>query len=270
MYAFNYQCPQALAEAVSAFTAADDATWLAGGQTLVPVLKQHLAMPSDLIDLASIAELKGISVAGNRLSIGAMTCHAEVAGSPHVRGHIPALAELAGMIGDPHVRNRGTLGGSIANNDPAADYPAALLALDAVVHTNKRQIAADAFFTDLFETALDEGELILRVDFPLADKAAYEKFANPASRYAVVGVFAACTGNVSRIAVTGAGPCVFRADAMEQALNSSFTAAAIAGITADPEGLNSDMHASAVYRAHLIGVLAGRAINAANARGNGQ
>lgn len=264
MYEFNYQRPSDLTDGIKAFAGADDATWLAGGQTLLPVMKQGLAMPSDLIDLASLEELKGITVTDSLVTIGAMTCHADVAASDAVRAKIPALADLAGRIGDPHVRNRGTLGGSIANNDPAADYPAALVALAAVVHTNKRQIAADVFFTDLFETALDDSELILRVDFPVPRKAAYQKFPNPASRYAVVGVFVAQAADGVRVAVTGAGACVFRASDMEQALTGTFVASQISNVSIPETGLNTDIHASAGYRAHLIGVLARRAVNAAN------
>ncbi len=263
MYDFNYQRPTSLAEALDAFANAEDATWLAGGQTLMPVMKQRLAMPSDMIDLASVSDLSGITVSGQTLVIGAMTPHAVVAASEDVKKHLPALAELAGMIGDPHVRNRGTIGGSIANNDPAADYPAALVGLNAVVHTNKREIAADAFFTDIFETALEEGELVTRVSFPVTQKASYQKFPNPASRYAMVGVFVAQTADGARVAVTGAGPCVFRVNDMEQALDKAFTAEAIARLSMAPDDLNTDLHATAEYRAHLVGVLAGRAINAA-------
>jgi aerobic carbon-monoxide dehydrogenase medium subunit len=264
MYEFNFQRPSALSDGIEAFAGADDAAWLAGGQTLLPVMKQGLAMPSDLIDLTSLEELKGITTTDNLVTVGAMTCHADVAASDAVRAKIPALADLAGRIGDPHVRNRGTLGGSIANNDPAADYPAALVALAAVVHTNKRQIAADAFFTDLFETALDDGELILRVDFPVPEKAAYQKFPNPASRYAVVGVFVALGADEVRVAVTGAGACVFRARDMEQALAGNFLSSQISDLSVPETDLNTDIHASAGYRAHLIGVLARRAVDAAN------
>lgn len=268
MYNFNYQRPKSLTEALEAFANADDATYLAGGQTLMPVMKQRLAMPSDMIDLASLSDLTGITVSGQTLTIGAMTPHAVVAASDDVESHIPALAELAGMIGDPHVRNRGTIGGSIANNDPAADYPAALVGLNAVVHTNKREIAAGDFFTDIFETALDEGELVTKIVFPIAKKAAYQKFPNPASRYAMVGVFVAQTSEGARVAVTGAGPCVFRVAEMEQALNKEFSAAAISGMTIASDDLNTDLHATAEYRAHLVGVLAGRAVKSAIERGN--
>lgn len=246
--------------AISALNNADDGKYLAGGQTLIPVMKQGLAMPSDMIDLGGIPDLKGIAVDGKTVSIGAMTTHAEVAAAADVRRAIPALAELAGKIGDPHVRNLGTLGGSIANSDPAADYPAALLGLGATVRTDRREIAADDFFTDLFETALEEDELVTGVDFPIADASAYVKFTNQASRFALVGVFIAKHGDEVRVAVTGAGPCVFRVEKMERALSWTFTTDAIDGIPVPADGLNTDLHAGAEYRAHLINVLACRAV----------
>ena len=219
MHAFNYRRATSVEDAAAAFQGAEDGAYLSGGHTLLPTMKQRLAAPSDLIDLAGIAELAGIAVDGEAVEIGALTPHAAVAASADVQGAIPALAALAGKIGDPQVRNKGTIGGSIANNDPAADYPAALLGLGATVVTDRRTIAADDFFTDLFETALESGEIITAVRFPRPRKAGYAKFPNPASRYAIVGVMAAETASGVRIAVTGAGPCVFRATAMEAALS---------------------------------------------------
>jgi carbon-monoxide dehydrogenase medium subunit len=262
MYDFTYQKPASLADAAKAIAAAEDGKLMAGGMTLIPTLKQRLARPSDVVDLGKIGELAGIKQEGNAIIIGAMTRHADVASSDLVKKVIPALAELAGMIGDPAVRNRGTIGGSIANNDPAADYPGALVGLGATVTTNKRKIAGDDFFTGMFETALEPNEIITAVSFPAADKAAYTKFRNPASRYAIVGVFVAKTGSGVRVAVTGAGPCVFRVPEMEQALAKSFTADAIKDIKVPASNLNSDIHASSEYRAHLITVMAKRAVAA--------
>ena len=264
MYDFTYQKPSTLADAAKAISAAEDGKLMAGGMTLIPTLKQRLARPSDVIDLGKIAELAGIKQEGNALVIGAMTKHAAVAHSELVRKVIPALADLAGMIGDPAVRNRGTMGGSVANNDPAADYPAAVLALNATITTTSRKIPADSFFKGLFETALEDGELITSISFPKAEKAAYMKFPNPASRYAMVGVFVAKTKDGVRVAVTGAGPVVFRVKAMEDALAKNFSSAAIKDIKIPANGLNSDIHASAEYRAHLVGVMARRAVDAAN------
>jgi carbon-monoxide dehydrogenase medium subunit len=261
MYAFEYHRPSSVDEAV-ALLANEDVKALAGGQTLIPTLKQRLAMPEALVDLGRIESLKGIRKEGDAVVIGAGTTHAEVAASDVVRGAIPALADLAGRIGDPQVRNRGTLGGSVANADPAADYPAAVVGLGATVHTNKRTIAGDAFFTALFETALEESELITAVSFPIPQAAAYAKFAHPASGYAVVGVMVARTGDGVRVGVTGAGPSAFRATAIEQALSGSFTAEAAKGVAMLAAGLNGDIHASADYRAALISVLAGRAVAA--------
>src|SRR6266699_6639716 len=218
MYEFNYHQPTSLDEVANLLTANAEAKIVAGGMTLVPTLKFRLAKPSDLIDLAAISSLRGITDAGDALVIGAMTRHAEVERSPVVRQAIPALAAMAGMIGDPAVRNRGTIGGSISNNDPAADYPAAVVALNAVVRTNKREIAADSFFTGLFETALGDGEIVTGVRFPKVQAANYQKFKNPASRYAIVGVFVARSAGGVRVAVTGAGACVFRVPEMEAAL----------------------------------------------------
>ena len=261
MYNFEYHRPSSLDEAVSLLKG--EASLLAGGQTLIPTLKQRLAQPSAVVDLGGIAALSGVSVDGNAVSVGATTPHATVAGSADVRSAIPALADLASSIGDPQVRNLGTIGGSIANNDPAADYPAAVVGLNATVHTNKREIAADDFFTGMFETALDEGEIITKVVFPKPDQAAYMKFPNPASRYAIVGVMVANTGGEVRVAVTGAGPCVFRAGDMEKALAGGLNASAVEGIKISPDGLNSDIHASAEYRAHLVSVMAKRAVEKA-------
>jgi carbon-monoxide dehydrogenase medium subunit len=263
MYAFTYHQPKNVAAAV-ADLAADDAKLLAGGQTLLPTMKQRLAAPASIVDLSKIAELSGVSREGNSIVIGAMTRHADVATSAAVHQAIPALAALAGTIGDPHVRNRGTIGGSLAKNDPAADYPAAALALGATIVTNKREIAAEAFFKGLFETSLETGEIIVKIRFPIPQKAGYEKFRNPASRFALVGVFAAKTAAGARIAVTGAGAGgVFRAKALETALGSNFAAAALDGAKVSADGLNTDMHADAAYRAHLIVVLAKRAVAAA-------
>lgn len=263
MHNFNYHRPSTVADAVKALASASDGKILAGGHTLLPTMKQGLAAPSDLIDISAIAELKGIKMDGNNLVIGATMPHAEVAGSSAVKSAIPALAVLADGIGDPAVRNRGTIGGSISNADPAADYPAALVGLGATVHTNKRKIAADDFFKGLFETALEAGEIVTGVSFPKPEKAGYAKFPNPASRYAMVGVFVAKTGSGVRVAVTGAGPSVFRVKEMEQALTSKWSADAVGGIKVPPKNLNNDIHGSAEYRAHLITVMAKRAVAAA-------
>lgn len=260
MYQFTYHRPASLADAEKLFTGADDPKFLGGGQTLIPTLKQRLASPSDVIDLAAIRELSGIVAAGGAVAIGAATRHADVAASAEVRKAIPALADLAGWIGDPLVRHRGTIGGSIANADPSADYPAAVVALNATIHTTKRAIAADAFFTGMFETALQPGEIVTKIVFPVAEKAGYEKFRNPASRYAIVGVFVARTASGVRVAVTGAAPSVFRQTEMETALANSFTPEAIAGIKVSADGLNADLHATAEYRAHLVTVMARRAV----------
>lgn len=264
MHNFNYHRAGSVDEAAKLIKSASDGKFLAGGHTLLPTMKQRLASPSDLVDLAGIGALKGISVSGGTVTIGAMTTHAEVANSADVQKAIPALAALAGGIGDPHVRNRGTIGGSIANNDPAADYPAACLGLGATITTNKREMAADDFFTGLFSTALEEDEIVTKVSFPTPKKAGYAKFANPASRYAIVGVMVAQTGSGVRVAVTGAGADgVFRVKAMEDALGGNFSADVIKGIAVPAGDLNSDIHASAEYRAHLIGVMAKRAVAAA-------
>jgi carbon-monoxide dehydrogenase medium subunit len=264
MYAFEYHRPTTVAEAVSLLKGASDGRFLAGGHTLLPTLKQRLAQPSDLVDLGAIAELKGIRQEGDTVVIGAMTPHAEVAKSQVVRAAIPALASLADHIGDAQVRNRGTIGGSIANADPAADYPAAIVGLNATVQTNQRTIAADDFFKGMFETALQDGEIITAVRFPKPSKAGYAKFPNPASRYAIVGVMVAQTGGQTRVAVTGAAPSVFRLTDAERALASNFSAAALDNLSVSADDLNSDIHASAEYRAHLVKVMAKRAVQAAS------
>ena len=263
MYDFAYHRATSTDEAATLLANAADGTFMAGGQTLIPTLKQRLASPSDVIDLGGIAALKGIERAGDAIVIGAGTRHAEVAASAEVAGAIPALAHLADCIGDPQVRNRGTLGGSIANNDPAADYPAGVVGLGATVRTNKREIAADDFFTGMFETALEDGEIITVVSFSVPEKAGYAKFPNPASRYAIVGVMVAKGANGVRVAVTGAGSHVFRVPDMEAALAGNFAADALDGISVPANGLNSDLHASAEYRAHLVSVMAKRAVAAA-------
>ena len=260
MYNFDYQQAKSVAEAANTLGSKPEAKLMAGGMTLIPTLKQRLAKPTDIVDLGKIAELKGIKREGNAVVIGAMTRHADVASSDVVKSAIPALADLAGHIGDPAVRNRGTCGGSIANNDPAADYPSAVLALNATIVTNKRRIAADDFIKGMFETALANDEIITAVSFPVPEKAAYMKFPNPASRYAIVGVFVAKTGNNVRVGVTGAAPAAYRQKDMEAALAKSFTADAIKDIKQPDGGLNSDIHASAEYRAHLVGVMARRAV----------
>ncbi len=263
MYDFAYHKPASVADAIKLLGADGEAKALAGGQTLIPTLKQRLARPTAVVDLSAIKDLAGISVAGGKVTIGAMTKHADVAASADVKKAIPALAVLAGGIGDPAVRHRGTIGGSIANNDPAADYPAACLALGATIKTNKREIGADEFFRGMFETALEAGELIVSVSFPVAEKAAYMKFDQPASRYALVGVFVAKTAGGVRVAVTGAAASVFRWKEAEAALSKNFAAASLDGVKASADGLNSDIHGSAEYRAHLIGVMAKRAVAAA-------
>ncbi len=260
MYDFAYQKPGSVADAVKALGADPEAKALAGGQTFIPVLKQRLNKPSVVVDLAK-AGLSGITATATTLTIGATTTHAAIAASAEVQAKIPGLAEMASWIGDVAVRHRGTMGGSLANNDPAACYPAAVLALGATITTDRRSIAADDFFQGMFTTALHPDEIITAIAFPVPEKSAYEKFRNPASRYAIVGVFVAKGPAGVRVAITGAGQGgVFRHAAMEQALAKSFSAEAIAGITTPAEGLNGDIHASAEYRAHLIGVMAKRAL----------
>jgi carbon-monoxide dehydrogenase medium subunit len=260
---FRYLRPKTLGEAEALFGESAEARYIAGGQTLIPAMKQRLAAPADLIDIARIASLAFIRREHATLTIGAATPHAAVAASDEVRKSIPALAALAGGIGDPAVRHKGTIGGSIANNDPAADYPAGVLGLSATVKTTRRAIPAEAFFTGMFQTALEPGEIIAEISFPLPRRAGYAKFPNPASRYAMVGVFVADFGASVRVAVTGAAPCVFRVPEMETALVRSFTPEAIAKIAVPAEGLNSDLFGSAEYRAQLVRVMARRAVAAA-------
>jgi carbon-monoxide dehydrogenase medium subunit len=263
MYAFEYHRPSSSKEALELAAKKSEGRFLAGGQSLVQAMKLRLSSPSDLIDLGSVAELKNLKVEGNAVIVGAMVRHAEVAASPAVQKAIPALAALAGMIGDRQVRHMGTLGGSLANSDPAADYPAAVLGLGATISTNKRKIEADKFFKGLYETALEPGELITQVSFPAPKRAAYMKFKNPASRFALVGVFVADFGGNVRVAVTGAGACAFRQPEMEKALAAKFAPESVANIKVKPDGLNNDLHASPEYRAHLITVMAKRAVEAA-------
>ncbi|MGB0694548.1 MAG: FAD binding domain-containing protein [Rhodospirillaceae bacterium] len=266
MYSFEYQRPAGVDAAAAQLAEDDEAVVIAGGMTLIPTLKQRLAQPTKVVDLRDCADLVGIKVEGDAVVIGAMTTHAAVAASAEVAAAIPALASLAGGIGDIAVRNRGTIGGSVANNDPAADYPSAVLALGATVITNKRSIAADDFFVDLFETALEEGEIITAISFPKTAKAGYAKFDQPASRYALCGVFVANTASGVRVAVTGAGQAgVFRSEALEAALSASFTADAVAGVAVSADGLNDDLHGDAAYRANIIKVMAKRAVAAATA-----
>ena len=262
MHAIEYHRPASTKDALS-LGKKEEARYLAGGQSLVQAMKLRLSSPSDLVDLGAIKELAGIKASGSGVEIGAMTRHADVAGSPEVKKAIPALAALAGIIGDRQVRHMGTMGGSLANSDPAADYPAAVLALGATITTNKRKIEADSFFKGLYETALEPGELITSVAFPAPKRAAYMKFKNPASRFAIVGVFVADFGGKVRVGVTGAGPCAFRQAEMEKALAAKFAPESVANIKVKPDGLNNDLHASPEYRAHLITVMAKRAVEAA-------
>ena len=263
MHAFEYHRPASTKDALGLASKKPESRFLAGGQSLVQAMKLRLSSPSDLIDLGTIKELAGIKASGGGVEIGAMTRHADVASSSLVQKTIPALAGLAGIIGDRQVRHMGTIGGSLANSDPAADYPAAVLGLGATITTNKRKIEADQYFKGLFETALEAGELITSVSFPAPKRAAYMKFKNPASRFALVGVFVAEFGGKVRVAVTGAGPCAFRQSEMEKALSAKFAPDAVAGIKVKPDGLNNDLHASPEYRAHLITVMAKRAVEAA-------
>jgi len=262
MYAFELVRAKSVADAAAAL-AKSGGRALAGGQSLVGAMKLRLAQPGTLVDLSGVAEMKGIKKEGDAVVIGAMTRHSDVATSAAVKGAIPALAALAHAIGDRQVRNMGTIGGSLANNDPAADWPAAVLGLGATVQTNKRKIAADDFFKGMFETALAADELIVAVSFPVPKKAAYAKFPNPASRFALVGVFVAQTGSGVRVAVTGAAPSAFRSKPLEDALGKSFTADAAKAVKVDAKGLNGDLHGSPEYRAHLIPVMAARAVDAA-------
>ena len=258
MYAFTFERPATLADATQ--LAAGGAKVLAGGQTLLASMKQRLSQPEKLVDLSGIQELQGICRDGDSIVIGAMTRHMDVAGSAEVQSAIPALADLAAHIGDRQVRAMGTLGGSVANNDPAACYPSAVLALGATVHTTQRKIAADDFFQGMFATALNEGELITGISFPVAKGAAYLKFLQPASRFALVGVFVAQTSSGVRVAVTGAGQGVFRHKGLEAALNANFSVQSAAGVAIDASELNSDIHATAAYRANLISVQTQRAV----------
>jgi carbon-monoxide dehydrogenase medium subunit len=261
MYNFTYHRASGLRQATNMLGKFGEAKLLAGGQTLLPTMKQRLASPSDIVDLNRIEGMSGIELKGRNLVIGAMTRHADVANSPVARQAIPALAAMAHMIGDPAVRHRGTIGGSIANNDPNADYPAACLALAATIVTTKRKIGADEFFKGLFETALEADEIITKVSFPVPKKTAYQKFRNPASRFALVGVFVAKRPSEIRVAVTGAGASgVFRVPAFEEALKKRFSPKSLEGLTIPADGLAGDIHGSAEYRAHLVGVLARRAV----------
>lgn len=265
MYSVNYHRASSVADAAKLIKNGE-AKFMSGGMTLIPAMKTRLAAPSDLVDLGHIAELKGITVSGETVTIGAGTTHYQVANDEQLKKACPALAELAGMIGDPAVRYKGTIGGSIANNDPAADYPAAMLGLGATILTNQREIPADEFFNGLFETALNEDEIITAVTFTAPAKAAYQKFRNPASRYAIVGVFVARGADGVRVAVTGAGDDgVFRSTQIEEAVANTFDASALEGVTVPSDSLMSDIHASAEYRASLIVVMAKRAVAAANA-----
>lgn len=260
MYAFDYHRPKSLADAAGVL-GSGSGRLLAGGQTLLPAMKLRLAQMDNLVDLGAISDLKGIEERDSALRIGAMTTHAAVAEAPVVGKVLPGLSALAGGIGDPQVRHRGTIGGSVANNDPAADYPAAVLALGATVHTNRRAIAADDFFTGLFSTALADDEIITHLDFPVPERFTYVKFANPASRFALVGVAIARGGAGVRVAVTGAGASgVYRLTDAEAALAGNFSASALDGLQIDASNLLSDIHAAADYRAHLVGVMLRRAV----------
>lgn len=263
MYAFEYHRPKSIDEAAKLLAGSEDASAIAGGQSLLQTLKQRLARPSAVVDLGGLDELRGIEVGKDRVVIGALTRHNEVARSKEIAKAIPALAALAESIGDISVRNLGTIGGSIAQNDPAADYPAGVVGLGATVQTSQREIAADDFFIDLMETALEPGEVIRSVTFPVPERAGYVKFPQPASRFALVGVMVSEGADGVRVAVTGAGPCVFRMKEMEDALGKDFSADAIAGIEVAPDGLNEDVHGGAEYRAHLVNVIARRAVEAA-------
>ena len=260
---FNFHRPKTVADAAAALEAAEEGKLLGGGQSLLPVMKLDMAQPTDLVSLAGVEELRGIREDGDSIVVGASSTHADVETSDLVKTKIPALAALAGRIGDAQVRNRGTLGGSIAHADPAADYPAAVLALGATVVTNRREIAADDYFKGLFETALDEGEIVVAAKFPVPKRAAYAKFPSPASKFAVVGVMVAETASGVRVAVTGAGECAFRVADMETALGGNFAAEALDGISVPSDELNSDTDASPEFRAHLVGVMARRAVAAA-------
>jgi carbon-monoxide dehydrogenase medium subunit len=261
MYPTTYRRPKTLAEAKRLFADSENASFLSGGHTLLPAMKLRLASPSDLIDLGAIPELRGIKLEGRALVIGAATIHAHVAASPFVRQHIPALAGLAGSIGDRHVRHRGTIGGSVANNDPAADYPSAVLGLGATIVTDKRRMAADDFFVGLYETARAPDEILTRVEFPIPDIAGYAKFVSPASRFSIAGVFIAKSGRTVRVAVTGAGSGgVFRAAELESALAADFRSEALATCKLNPADMLGDQNGTPAYRANLVMVMARRAM----------
>jgi len=266
MYNFTFHRPTTVRQAAGLLARNPDAKLLAGGHSLLPVMKQRLAQPSALVDLSQVEGLAGVELKGRSVVIGAMTRHADVARSDVLKEAFPALASVPDSIGDPQVRNRGTIGGSVANNDPNADYPAALLGLGATIITNKRRIAADDFFQGMFTTALEEGEIITKISFPIAKKAAYEKFKHPASGFALVGVFVSKRGADIRVAVTGAGANgVFRVKSFEEALKKRFAAKSLEGMSIPANGMNADIHGSAEYRAHLVGVLARRAVAKATA-----
>lgn len=260
MFRVSYAATPTVKDAVQKLQSDPEAKLLAGGMTLLPTMKLRLASPSELVDLGPVEDLRGIDIANDKITIGAMTRHVDVAKDRDLHKALPALAELAGGIGDPQVRNRGTIGGSVANNDPAADYPAALLALGATVNTDRRKIKADEFFVDMFETALEDDEVITAVEFPTVDFARYLKFPNPASRYAIVGVFVARRDNEVRVAVTGAGASVFRFVEAEKALSKSFSVESLINVSCSADDLNDDLHASAEYRAELVKVLTERAV----------
>ena len=271
MYNFQFHRPTGLRQASNMLGKLEEAKILAGGQTLIPTMKLRLASPNNLVDLNTVEGLSGIEVKGRSIVIGAMTRHVDVATSADVKTNIPALAYLAGLIGDPAVRHRGTLGGSIANNDPNSDYPAACVGLGATIHTTKGKHEADAFFKGLFETALAPDEIITKVSFPIVKKAGYEKFRNQASRFALVGVFASKRGSEIRVAVTGAGSNgVFRVVSFEEALKKRFAPKSLEGLTIPADGMNSDIHGTAEYRAHLVGVMARRAVARANETPGGE
>lgn len=263
MYNFTWHHPGTLETVQQLLRQAEDGTVIAGGMTLLATLKQRLASPSDLVDLSGVSGLSEIEDEGAALRIGAMAPHAEVAAHPQVQQRCPALAALAGQIGDPQVRHRGTLGGSVANNDPAADYPAAVLALGATILTDRREIAAESFFQGMFATALEQGEIITAVRFPIPQAAGWAKVRNPASRYALAGAFVAQTAGGVRVAITGAGPGVFRLEEAEKRLTSAFSVEALEGLTLSAAGLNGDLHASPDYRAHLVPVVVRRAVKSA-------
>jgi len=261
MYAFTFHRPQTVRQAANMLTKNEEAKLLAGGHSLLPTMKLRLAGPTQIVDMALIEGLIGIEESGRSITIGAMTTHNDVNTSPVVQQAVPVLAKLAGMIGDPAVRHRGTIGGSIANNDPNADYPAACLGLGATIITNKRRIKADDFFTGMFSTVLEPAEIITKVSFPIPKKAAYQKFRNQASRFALVGVFVSKRGSEIRVAVTGAGANgVFRVKPFEEALKKRFSPKSLEGMSIPADGMNADIHGSAEYRAHLVGVLARRAV----------